>query len=97
MKNPKNYSKIHLSFLIIISINSFFLLRKDIYPYECIDKNWLIKINENSLPEKEDFHRNLNMENVIDSDYNHSIRICDNLEIKNLGEYYNVYLKSNTL
>ena len=73
------------------------LLRKGSYPYECIDKNSLIKINENQLPEKEDFHSNLNMENVLDSDNNHSIRICDDLEIKNLGKYYNLYLKSNTL
>ena len=49
------------------------------------------------MPEKEDFHSNLNMENVLDSDNNHSIRICDDLEIKNLGKYYNLYLKSNTL
>ena len=37
------------------------------------------------------------MKNIADSDYNHAERNCKDCEIKNLGEYHNFYLKSDTL
>ena len=50
-------------------INGFILLlRKD--AYEFMD-DWE-KTNKTLLPEKEDFYSNLNMEDITDSDYNHS-------------------------
>ena len=52
------------------------------------------KFNEISLPEKEDFHIHLNMEDITDADYAHVKRVCKDLEIKNLGEYL---IQSNTL
>ena len=46
-------------------INTFILLlRKGVYPYEYIDERE--KFNETSLPEKEEFYRNLNMEDITD-------------------------------
>ena len=37
------------------------------------------------------------MENITDSDYNHAKRICNDSEIKNLGKYPDLYLKSDIL
>ena len=37
------------------------------------------------------------MENVTDAGYMHAKRVCKEFEIKDLGEYYNLYLKSDTL
>ena len=37
------------------------------------------------------------MEDVIDADYTHAERVCKDLEIKHLGEYYDVYVHSDTL
>ena len=37
--------------------------------------NWE-KFNEISLPEKEDFYSNLNMEDITDAGYTHAKRIC---------------------
>ena len=37
------------------------------------------------------------MENVLDSDYNHAKQICKDFEIKNLGKYHDLYLKSDTV
>ena len=37
------------------------------------------------------------MEDITDLYYNHAERVCQDFEIKNLGEYYDWYLKSNTL
>ena len=71
------------------------MLRKGVYPYEYMD-DWK-KFNETTLPEKEEFHSNLNMEDVKDAIYIHTKRIWKYFEIKNLGEYHDLYLKSNTL
>ena len=55
------------------------------------------KFNERSLPEKEDFYSHLNMEDITDADYVHAKRVCKDLEIKNLGEYHDLYDQNNTL
>ena len=73
----------------------FVLLREGVCPYEYID-DWE-KFNETSLPEKEDFYNNLNMEDITDADYAHAKRVRKDFEIKNLGEYHDLYVHSNTL
>ena len=45
------------------------MLWKGFYPYEYTD-DWE-KLNEISLPEKEDFYSHLNMEDITDADYKH--------------------------
>ena len=71
------------------------LLRKDVYPYEYLD-DWE-KFTETTLPEKEEFYNNLNMEDITYADYMHVKRVSKDFEIKNLGEYHDLYLKSDTL
>ena len=71
------------------------LLRKGVYPYEYMD-DWE-KFNETTLPEKEEFYTHLNMEHFTDADYMYAKRVCKDFEIKYLGEYYDLYLKSDTL
>ena len=51
------------------------------------------KFNETSLPEKEDFCSNINMDDITDADYMHVIRVCKDFEIKNVGEYHDCILK----
>ena len=70
------------------------LLRKSVYPYEYIDE-WE-KFSETTLHEKE-FYSNLNMEDITDADYMHAKRVCKGFEIKNLGDYHDLYLKSDIL
>ena len=67
------------------------LLRKSVYPYKYMD-DW-----KKLLPKKEDFYSNLNVEDIIDSDYNHAQRVCKDFEIKNLDDYHDLYFKSNVL
>ena len=50
-----------------------------------------------SLPEKEDFYSHLNMEDITNADYAHAKSVCKNLKIKKLGEYYDLYVQSDTL
>ena len=77
-------------------INKFILLlRKGVYSYEYVDDSE--KINEKTLPKKEEFYSNLNMEDIADADYMHAKRVCKEFEIKNFGEYYDLYLKNDKL
>ena len=70
------------------------MLQKGVYPYEYMD-NWE-KFNETSLSEKDDFYNHLDMEDT-DADYAHAKRVCKDFEIKNLGEYHDLYVQSDTL
>ena len=75
-------------------LNKFILLlRKGVYPYEYMD-NWE-RFNEMSLPSKESFYRNLNMENIDDIDYRHGNNVFKRFKLKNLGEYRNLYVQSD--
>ena len=57
------------------------LLRKGVYPYEDMD-NWK-KIDETTLPPKEVFYSNLNLEDISDEDYVHAQKVWDVFEKKN--------------
>ena len=71
------------------------LLRKGVYPYEYMD-SWE-KFNETSLPTKEDFYSNLNMEDISDIDYRHANNMFKGFKLENLGDYHDLYVQSDTL
>ena len=71
------------------------MLRKDVYPYQYVD-NWE-RFNEISLPIKEDFYSNLNMEDINDIDYRHANNVFKRFELENLGQYHDLYVQSDTL
>ena len=74
-------------------LNKFFLLlRKGIYPYEYMD-SWE-RFDENTIPPKEAFYSELNLENITDKDYEYVKKVWEAFEIKNLGEY--LYLQCDT-
>ena len=52
--------------------------------------------NETSLPKKEGFYSNLNMQDTKDSDYNLAERVCKDFELKNLNIMICI-LKTDTL
>ena len=77
-------------------LNKFILLlRKGIYRYEYMD-SWE-KFNETSLPIKEDFYSHLNMEDIEDIDYRHGNNVFKSFKLENLGDYHDLYVKSDTL
>ena len=55
------------------------------------------RFNETSLPPKESFYSELNLEDISDKDYLHVQKVWDVFEIKNLGEYHDLYIQSDTL
>ena len=77
-------------------LNNFvLLLRKGVYPYECM--NTWEKFNEISLPSKEHFYSNLNMEDINDIDYRHANNVFKICKLENLGNYHDLYVQSDTL
>ena len=68
---------------------------KVVCPYEYKDD--LEKFSKTKLPEKEDFHSHLNIEDITDADYAHTKRVCKDFKLKDLGEYHDLYVQSDTL
>ena len=71
------------------------LLRKGVYPYEYMD-GW-DRFNEKTLPNKESFYSSLMMEDISASDYAHANNVFKKFNINNLGEYHDLYVRSDTL
>ena len=71
------------------------MTKKGIYPYDYM--NGFEKFSERHLPPKKDFYSKLNDCGITDKEYEHAERIWKTFEIKNLGEYHDLYLKSDVL
>ena len=54
------------------------------------------RFKEESLPDKEYFYSELNKVHITDEDYAHAQKVWNTLNIKNLGEYHDLYVQSNT-
>ena len=55
------------------------------------------KLDETSIPPKEGFYSELNLENIADKYYAHVPKVWEVFEIKNRGEYYDLYVQCDTL
>ena len=71
------------------------LARKGIYPYDYM--NGIEKFSEEKLPPKEEFYSKLNDCGISDDDHNHAKKVWKEFGVKNLGEYHDLYLKSDVL
>ena len=77
-------------------LNKFMsLLRKGVYPYKYMD-SWE-KFNETSLLSKKEFYSNLNMEDIDEINYRHGNNVFKSFKLENLGDYHDLYVKSDTL
>ena len=96
-KNFENLKKFENSYSFCNNdINKFvLLLRKGVYPYEYMDSSK--RLSEISLPNKEDFYSNLNIENISDIDYRHANDVFKGFKLENLGDYHDLYVQSDTL
>ena len=55
------------------------------------------KFTETTLSEKEDFYIQLTMEDITNVDHAHAKRVFKDYERKNLEEYHDLYIQSDTL
>ena len=71
------------------------MTRKGIYPYDYMDS--FEKFNKTELPTKEEFYSILNNENITNDDYCHAEKVWNTFQLQTMGEYHNLYLKSDIL
>ena len=69
--------------------------RKGVYPYDYMDS--FQRFSERSLPRIEDFYSILNDTNISESDYSHAKRVWSAFQIKDLGDYHDLYLRTDVL
>ena len=55
------------------------------------------RLHETALPDKEAFYSNLNTEDITDVVYRHKKTVFEYLINKNLGDYHDLYVQSDTL
>ena len=71
------------------NLNKFVLLiRKLVYLYEFMDS--CEKFDKTTLPSKEAFHSNLDLEDISDEDYADAKKVWGVFQIKNQGEYHDL-------
>ena len=71
------------------------LKRKGVYPYEyCSSYN---KLKEANLPLQNDFYNSLYEAHITDEEYEHAKNVWHVFNIRTLGEYLDLYLKTDVL
>ena len=71
------------------------LKKKGVYPYDYMDS--FSRFNETELPKRKDFYSILNDTYISEDEYQHAQEVWDAFKIRNLGEYHDLYLKTDIL
>ncbi|KAL6416777.1 hypothetical protein ACFW04_014854 [Cataglyphis niger] len=71
------------------------LTRKGVFPYEYVDD--IDKLRETCLPPRETFYSSLTCDIVSGSDYERAIKVWERFRVQTLGEYSDLYLKTDVL
>ena len=71
------------------------LTRKGVYPYEYIN-SW-DRFNETQLPPISAVYSDLNMSSISEEDYQHAQRVWKEFGIRNLGDYHDLYLRTDVV
>jgi hypothetical protein len=71
------------------------LLKKGVYPYEYIDS--YERFNETKLPPIENFYSQLGECGITVEEYEHANKVWEVFSMKTLGDYHDLYLKTDVL
>ena len=69
--------------------------RKGVYPYEYMDD--FKKFKKQSLPKKTSFFSRLKQEKISEEDFLHAQKVWKEFELKNMGDFHDLYLKTDVL
>ncbi|XP_023312147.1 uncharacterized protein LOC111692389 [Anoplophora glabripennis] len=71
------------------------LTKKGVYPYDFMDS--FAKFNIQSLPEQPHFYNRLEDKNISSKQFAHAQKVWNTFKIQNLGEYTDLYMKTDIL
>ena len=71
------------------------MTKKGVYPYDYM--NSFEKFEDKRLPKKEDFFSIMNNEHITDEEYQHAQNVWNEFGLSSMGEYHDLYLKSDIL
>ena len=77
--------------------NTYSFCNSDLNKFILLLRKGVKKFNETSLPSKESFYSNLNMEDIDDIDYRHGNNVFNKFKLNNLGDCHGLYVQSDTL
>ena len=69
--------------------------KKGVYPYDYMDS--FSKFDDTKLPKREEFYSLLTDENISEDAYSHAENVWNTFNLKNMGEYHDLYLKTDIL
>ena len=69
--------------------------QKGVYPYDYMDS--FKKFDDQQLPSKEEFYSILTDEGISDEQYQHDQKVWNTFNMRTMGEYHDLYLKSDIL
>ena len=70
------------------------MCKKGVYPYDYMDS---FEKFDTTLPSKEEFYNILNDEHITDEKYQHAKTVWNTFDLKNMGQYHDLYLKTDVL
>lgn len=71
------------------------LIRKGVFPYDWFSDESKFDVQE--FPKKEDFYNILTSSHVSDADYRHGEAVFKHFKCRNMGEYSDLYLKTDVM
>ena len=71
------------------------ILKKGVYPYEYMDTTE--KFSDTALPKIDDFYSVLSESRISEEEYEHALKVWDKFNITSMGEYHDLYLKTDVL
>lgn len=71
------------------------LMQKNAFPYDYLDSEERFK--ETQLPPIECFHSSIKNEGISQDEYDHARHVFEHLKLQNLGEWTDIYLKTDVL
>jgi len=69
--------------------------QKGTYPYDYMDS--FDRFQDTRLPSKKDFYSILSGEHITDKTYQHALNVWKTFKLKTMGEYHDLYLKTDVL
>ena len=93
--NPEDRDFIYTKDYFTGPVQFNLMKRKGVYPYDYMDS--FSKFNDTELPQREDFYSLLTDNNISEDDYSHAKNVWNTFNLQNMGEYHDLYLKTDIL